>query len=256
MLRSAEKTPTEELSLNNSMDDSLDESVVSINDGAKNAGIDVVEDCSNDAVADVVTDVITDSDDVVCANNQPEISENAMRYLEKLFEKHEQIIKERFSATEKTLMDKINTLEMNIAAKDKAFADLQSHVSQLEEEVKVVQANDEALADLHTHVLKLESEISVVKAANSHLLHQHDDLEQYGRRMNVRFEGIEYDPTEKSDELKAKIENTLKEVGVDIQPDMMVRFHRSGRPYQKNGKTVAQTIMRFTLIHEINTGLN
>ena len=86
-----DKTPTEELSPNSSMDASVD----SVDDGAKNISNDVICDISKDAVADVATD----SDDAVRASNQPEMSEMAMRYLEKLFEKHEQNIKERFSAT-------------------------------------------------------------------------------------------------------------------------------------------------------------
>ena len=64
--------------------------------------------------------------------------------------------------------------------------------------------------------------------------------------MNVRIEGIEYDHAETPDQLAAKIKDALDDVGVDIQPNMMVRFHRSGRPYQKDGKTVAHTIIRFS----------
>ena len=64
--------------------------------------------------------------------------------------------------------------------------------------------------------------------------------------MNVRLEGIEYTDNESEDQLKVKIENSLKDVGVDITNDMFVRFHRSDRPYVKNGKTFAQTIVRFS----------
>ena len=64
--------------------------------------------------------------------------------------------------------------------------------------------------------------------------------------MNIRLDGIEYEEAETESALKAKIDNALKSVDVDISPDMFVRFHRSSAPYtNKDGKTVSQCIMRF-----------
>ena len=64
--------------------------------------------------------------------------------------------------------------------------------------------------------------------------------------MAVRLDGIPYTPEETEDELKTKIEEHLKSVGVEVSDDMMVRFHRSGKPYvNANNETVAQTIVKF-----------
>ena len=64
--------------------------------------------------------------------------------------------------------------------------------------------------------------------------------------MNVRLEGIEYKENETNEELKVKIENVLKVAGEDVKPDILDRYHRSGKPYTtKGGTSIAQTIVRF-----------
>ena len=149
-----------------------------------------------------------------CVVEREDLSEPAMRYLEKLFRNHEQRIKSHFET-------EINSLKIALAQKDKALEDLQSNVT------------------------RLESDVSVIRAANEHLIIEHDNLAQYGRRMNVRIEGIEYNAKETNDDLQSKLSKSLKSIGVEVKPDTYHRFHRSGRPYSKNGRTYCQTIVRF-----------
>ena len=59
------------------------------------------------------------------------------------------------------------------------------------------------------------------------------------------IDGIEYDEKESTEELKLKIDNALVSIGVEKRSDMYSRFHRSSKPYTKNGKRYAQTIVRF-----------
>ena len=127
-------------------------------------------------------DVQSDEDRVNC-----ELSESAMRYLEKLLANHEKRLTERFEKSELKLMDKISSLEKKITEKDNIIDALQSAQE------------------------KSNDKLAVVRAANDHLVIAIDDLQQYGRRYNVRLEGIEYDQKETSQQLKEKIEHTLPE---------------------------------------------
>ena len=156
------------------------------------------------------------------------ISEATKRYLESLFLKYDERMEKRTEESEKKLIDKMSSLEKSLDAKDEALADLTTQHTHL-----------------NTRVTKIENELIVVRAANEHMIREHDDLQQYGRRTNVRIEGIEYEKNETAAQLKRKIETALSSVGVDIKDDTFGRFHRSGRPYTKNGKTFAQAIVRF-----------
>jgi len=74
---------------------------------------------------------------------------------------------------------------------------------------------------------------------------EHDNLENYGRRLNVRFEGLEHSAEETSDQLFAQIKSALQSVDIPLEKEDVVRFHRSGPAVRRDGKTVAQTIVKF-----------
>ena len=63
-----------------------------------------------------------------------------------------------------------------------------------------------ANCDIEKRVVQIEQQLSVVGAVNNNLITTQDDLQQYGRRTNIRIEGLEYEDGETSDGLKAKIE--------------------------------------------------
>ena len=214
ILRSAEKEiPAEENIANVSMSSAISVIESDVNSGVKNGDVFGGDVCRNG-------DEVTNNDVINVVNN--EISDATMRYLEALLSKHEQRLTERFNESEKKLLDKISSLESTVAAKDKELSDLSAHVN------------------------RVESEVAVIRAANQHLMYKHDDLEQYGRRMNVRVEGIEWHEHETQQELKEKLEQSLRSIKVDVKEDTFIRFHRSGRPYTKNGKKYAQTIVRLS----------
>ena len=150
-----------------------------------------------------------------------ELSDAVMKYFENLLLSHEKRLTDRMEKSERVLIDRIAVLEKKLEEKDKV------------------------IDDLRAGRIKTDSTLAVVRAANEHLMLELDDLQQYGRRYNVRIEGIEYDDKETESGLKTKIEETLKVIGVDVKPDILDRYHRSGAPYTKNGKRYAQTIIRF-----------
>ena len=130
--------------------------------------------------------------DTVKNVDTPEISEGAMQYLKALLDIHKRKLSQHFAATERKLLDKISSLEEKISEKDEVIAELRS-------------TNDK----METRVSKMEQQIAVVRAANSSLTIQQDDLQQYGRRTNIRIEGLEYSDNETQDNLKNKIEEAL-----------------------------------------------
>ena len=72
-----------------------------------------------------------------------------------------------------------------------------------------------------------------------------DDLEQYGRKNSLRIEGIEVSEMETNAQLTEKVAKSLNSMGANVSPSDFFRLHRSGKTHTKNGRRVAQTIVRF-----------
>ena len=113
-----------------------------------------------------------------------------------------------------------------------------------------LEEKDEIIAALNTRVESLAGQLveaeTEAKSKHENLAIAQDDTEQYGRRMNIRIENIEYKMDETEEELKEKIEEVLTKVGVDVEESMLVRWHRSGRAHvNDDGIRVAQTILKF-----------
>jgi hypothetical protein len=110
------------------------------------------------------------------------------------------------------------------------------HISHLEERVvQVVQQNVKLAADLHVTNKKFDAlDIKL------------DDLEQYGRKMCLRVEGIEVKEKESNSNLTTKVIDCLNEIGANVSQSDFSRLHRSGKPIMRDGRLVAQTIVKFT----------
>ena len=100
-------------------------------------------------------------------------------------------------------------------------------------------------------IAELSEKLGVSKAESSTLRQriddsnvQHDDLENYGRRMNIRIEGIEYEKEETEPQLFDKIKKCLQEVEINVEKRDIIRFHRSAAPVRRQGRLVAQTIVK------------
>jgi len=72
-----------------------------------------------------------------------------------------------------------------------------------------------------------------------------DDLEQYGRRMAVRVEGIPWVEHETNADLQNTLVEEFAKVGVEIKKRDIVRLHRSSRPKEFNGSVTKQCIIKF-----------
>ena len=73
-----------------------------------------------------------------------------------------------------------------------------------------------------------------------------DNLEQYGRRMNLRIKGLPWREGETVDDLQKKIIEEVGKQGVVLKPTDIVRLHRSSRAKEKDGVITKQAIMRLS----------
>lgn len=89
------------------------------------------------------------------------------------------------------------------------------------------------------------AQIEELKEQLIHTRIQHDDLEQYGRRMHIRIEGLEFKEEETPEQHFEQIKTALQSVGVPVVASDVVRFHRSSRAVTREGKLVKQTIVKF-----------
>ena len=75
-----------------------------------------------------------------------------------------------------------------------------------------------------------------------------EELEQYGRRLCVRIDGVPTVDNETSDEVLDKVKSLIKETSCDI-PDVVIdRAHRTGKGYndKKSNARCKSIIARFT----------
>ena len=93
---------------------------------------------------------------------------------------------------------------------------------------------DSGLLELQKCVIKLE--------------HDHDDLEQYRRRLSVCLDDMPVEKDETADKVFSKAENILKEACPNLSGDWIDRAHRIGCDYKcyKTNKTCRSVILRFT----------
>ena len=90
----------------------------------------------------------------------------------------------------------------------------------------------------------LQNQILAIKNQNLQSQQEIKELEQYGRRLCLRFEGIPTEKNEASDNVLEKIMGICKESGVEI-PDTVIDWaHRKGVPYvDKEAKNLCKGVI-------------
>ena len=93
-------------------------------------------------------------------------------------------------------------------------------------EVKaILSEKDKKIEVLNSQVTLLQNHVSTVKHAFDKKV---DELEQYGRRVCLRIEGVEHQVNEKSEEVLEKVVNIIKESEAKIPESVLDRAHRVG----------------------------
>ena len=74
-----------------------------------------------------------------------------------------------------------------------------------------------------------------------------DELEQYGRRVCLRIEGVEHKVSEKSEEFLEKVINIVNESEAEVPESVLERAHHIGPTYTDNdtGNKMQSIIVRF-----------
>ena len=106
-------------------------------------------------------------------------------------------------------------------------------------------------AAFQQNILELKMENATIKQENSTMRQRLiendiriDDLEQYGRRMNIRIEGLTWAEGETTEQLQKSIIEEVGKQGVTLKAADIIRLHRSSRPKEKNGVVTKQAIVR------------
>lgn len=106
---------------------------------------------------------------------------------------------------------------------------------------------------LQTRIDVLESRCAI----NENMLNLHDrkidDNEQYSRKINLKLVGIKTEKKENPYKLLAKIKKSIYDTYIDVDQYDFDRCHRIGRPYEWEGKTVQDVLLRFTSWDARNT---
>ena len=107
-----------------------------------------------------------------------------------------------------------------------------------EDSVKAMDEQNERIRNLETTVEVLQSQVSFLKEKVETNQAERDDLEQYGRRLCLRFGGIEKLDDSNSNCLEI-VKNLWEEAGVNVPDPCIDRAHWIGKSYidNKTGKT-------------------
>ena len=85
--------------------------------------------------------------------------------------------------------------------------------------------------ELESDKIMLQNLMLEIKKQNLENQQETEDLEQHGRRLCLRLEGIPTEKNETSDKVLEKITGICKESGVEISDTVIDRAHMIGAPY-------------------------
>ena len=108
-------------------------------------------------------------------------------------------------------------------------------------EIRKREELESTVAVLQQHVKNFQKQIMVLQSEN-------EELEQYGRRLCIRVEGVPTTENETSEEVLKKVKSLINEARCDI-PDVAIdRAHRIGNGYKdrKTNTLCKSVIVRFT----------
>ena len=87
------------------------------------------------------------------------------------------------------------------------------------------------MEELESTVLVLQKHIKVCQNQIKEMHQANEELEQYGRTLLLRIDGVPTVDNETSDEVLDKVKSLIKETSCDI-PDVVIdRAHRTGKGY-------------------------
>ena len=104
---------------------------------------------------------------------------------------------------------------------------------QKDEFQKIMDSFSQKIVNLEKVVTEKDARIAELELKVDNLATEVDSLESYGRRMNFRIENVEMKEGETPASLQNSIIAIVRESGVNLSPDDIVRHHRSSRVKEK-----------------------
>lgn len=120
-------------------------------------------------------------------------------------------------------------------------AELKKEVSEeLKREIKqeLLHEHQSELQTLKTEITSLKSKLSEAQELIKQSRNDHDELEQYGRRMNLDVTGIPGDTGATEENVEQKILDLARKCNVDISSQDIDRCHRKGKYKQQNRRVI------------------
>ena len=148
-------------------------------------------------------------------------------------------------APKNATVEEITTLldEKLSALKDDIVIEVRDSIARLFE--AKLKEKDEKIEKLQSHVAMLQMHVMNLKQAHDEKL---EELEQYGRRLCLRIDGVPHKEVETANEVLQTVKEKIDEVGADI-PDVVIdRAHRVGAPFfdDSTHSKSQSIIVRFT----------
>ncbi len=111
---------------------------------------------------------------------------------------------------------------------------LSNNILRLTNQLEVLEGRlfdkDERIVELEAKVASLQHTLAGVREEVRSNRSENDALEQYGRRMNFRVEGVEVQADETPDSLQEQVVSILQNAGASISHGDIIRSHRTGKP--------------------------
>ena len=124
------------------------------------------------------------------------------------------------TASSSAMTASISVLTAEIGELKQSLTQRDAKIASLEQKIAVL----EARPDTSRFIARLEQ-----------LEADHDDLEQYGRRLNIRVENVPLQQDEAPAALETQVIGFLADAGAAIQSADILRLHRSTAPRTKEG---------------------
>ena len=131
-------------------------------------------------------------------------------------------------------------LKILIKEQSDTIKELGLKITKLEEKVT---SNEETIAKLDERISSMEIKIVYLETQDKLKAKKLDDLEQYGRRQSLRFNGFQTKQHESSENcakmVKEYIRNTLK---VEVDDNDFSRIYRIGKKYRRDDGNECQQV--------------
>ena len=111
---------------------------------------------------------------------------------------------------------------------------------------------NEKIEKLEAEKQMLQNHVMELKRSNLNMQQNLDDVEQYGRRLCLRIDGVTVKNNESADLILEDVKAMFEEAGIDVPDAVVDRAHRIGQGYtdSKTKQKCKSIIIRFTTFRQ------